>query len=189
MEVNNISFKGTIINKNITPTKIGAAWKKAETTLVKLNPRNTEDMATIRETEDLWKGTNMSGAISEQAEICKDPVFVLTTQKEDFYKVNAQNILGMFTTNPLRKETNSSEIYRIGATPQSGNAQTKHIFSSMLKSFVEFIDKKQKNISEVKLTADPDQIETVAKTKLPKVTDTYNDFLLTKENFKNFINE
>lgn len=158
---NNVSFKAIPLSTAKIPMKAANnVWTKAEATFVRFNPRNREDMNTIRNLKEAWNGDSMTSAIVEQVEITKDPVYALVLQqKNDVKVVDPNNVLGMFTADPLSKVDNTIQIHRMAVRPvfahSKGNKDraVKKVGTSLIQQFVKFL-KENTYVRKLKIETD-----------------------------------
>lgn len=190
---NNVSFKAVKINTVNLPQKINGKWKKAEAIFIKLNPRDTADMAAIEGVTKRWNGRNMSNGILEEVNIYREPVYGLTLQKNELEKPEVSKILGLFTTGKIKKDTEAAEIFKLGVSPSCAYEQNKrkreikHVGSTMIKEFVKILQKNKK-IEKLVIGSEDESYKFYERLKLEKAPDSYGVFQLPREKFKDFIN-
>lgn len=191
MQSNSVSFKAIPVNTAKIPVKNAGKWLKEEVTLVRFNPRLNSDMATLKGVQKRWHGQNMSASIEEEARIVKSPVYGLVRQNSDFKNIDEKNVLGLFTTDKIDRTTDSVEIYRLGTNPEYAYAQKKrhrdmkHIGSTMIKKFVEFLDSKT-NVQKVTIASEPESVKFYRRMHIPERENGLNVFELNKDQFQSF---
>ena len=197
MENYNVSFGARRIGTANIRAKINNKWKDIPVSFVRLHPKtNKGDKAALESVTNLWQGKNLSGSIQEQAEICNDPVFALTTQNENFKSINPKKILGMLTTNDFKSNAeDTAEIFRLGVNPEYAYTQNKnkrdlkHIGAALIKKFVDLVDKRT-NVRRVVATAEePSEVRFLQKMNMNEKNSNfkYTNFEINKENFDEFV--
>ena len=189
MSENKISFGAIPISRTHIPVKKSGRWVAQEVSFVRFNPKLTNDMDTLKDVKAIWKGNNLSASIAEEAEIVKSPVYALVSQKENLKKILPENVLGLFTTDKIDKLTDTVEIYKLGVNPEFAYAQkrrsreVKHVGSTMIREFVEFIDKKF-NVKSIVIGSEDDSVRFYQRMGIPERENSINVFEIKKDMFK-----
>ena len=197
MENYSVSFKARRIATTNIKAKLQDKWKEIPVNLVRLHPKtNKGDRLALDSVTRLWNNKNLSGSIQEQAAICNDPVFALTTQKDNFKNINPKKILGMMTTNEFKKSPEDTvEIFRIGVNPEYAYAQNrnqrdiKHVGAAMVRKLVDLLNKKTNVQRVVAVAEEPSEARFLRKLNMKEKNANfrYTNFEVAKENFDEFV--
>lgn len=189
----NVSFGAVRINPVTVQKKAGKTWKSVEANFVRLNPKFKSDMESINGIDRLWHGANMSGAIAEEAAICKDPVYAITTQKDNFKNIDPKQVLGIFTTDKLKDKNGAIEIFKIGVAPSVEYSlgkrlrEFKGIGKKMVQEFVKVL-KNEKQIDKLVMASEPENVKFYQKIGMKPSENSVGVFELKKEGFDTFLN-
>lgn len=102
----NISFTAKFIS-TATVRKFANSGKYIPTdaNVVELSAKNKNDLKTLQEIKELWREPNYAGAICEDAfrakatyEEYKPSFYAITTQKDNFEKLQPEDVLGLAET-------------------------------------------------------------------------------------------
>ena len=193
---NNVSFKATRLGMVKVPAKIDKQWKEIPMSFVRLHAKeNPGDRLALEEVKNLWNGKNLSASMQEQSAICNDPVFAITTQSANFRNLDPKKIKALMTTNRFEKGADTAEIFRIGVSPEHAYEQhknkreIKHLASTLVKKFVEMINKKTNVERVVAVAQEPSEARFLQKIKMPETGSNirYQNFELKKEQFEDFL--
>lgn len=140
---------------NIKYKSPNGRWEKIGVSFIKFEPNKKEDVKILNEIRDIWAGKNLSSAIVDEAEILrgKAHIYGLTSQDKNFENINPRQILGLMTTDKIKKNENI-EVFKIGTNPLFAYEQNhkdrtfKHIAKSMVETLKSFVGSNSKN-SEV----------------------------------------
>lgn len=150
---NNVQFTGKLIAPTVVKQKVNKRWKDMPVNFVKFNTGDKFDRLSINFLSLLWKGgKNLSGAIAEESNILKGKsnIYAITTQTDNFKKIDATKVLGIMSADKVNPKTKLAEIFKIGTNPQYAYEQNKkhrdikHIATAMIDSFTQLISKKGK---------------------------------------------
>lgn len=150
---NNLHFEGKLIAPTVVKQKVNKKWKDMPVNFVKFNTGDKFDRLSINFLSYLWNGgKNLSGAIAEEVSILKGKsnIYALTTQTDNFEKLDATKVLGIMSADKVNPKTKLAEIFKIGTNPKYAYEQNKehrdikHIASAMIDSFTQMISKKGK---------------------------------------------
>lgn len=153
---NNVQFGARFISPaNIKFKAPNGKWEKTGVSFIKFEPNKKADVAILHEISDIWGDKNLSAAVVDEAEILrgKAQIYALTSQDKNFDKINPRQILGLMTTDKIKKGEDV-EVFKIGTNPMFAYEQNhkdrtlKHIAKSMVESLRSFVGSKSKN-SEV----------------------------------------
>lgn len=141
-------------------------WVDDTVSFIKLNTGRKADVKAIEDVKYHWDGQNLSGGVAEEVKILgnKAEVFALTTQTDNFERVNPKDILGIMSTDKTRKAKGNIEIFKIGSDPSIAYEQNhrqrpiKHVAKSMIQEFVRLLSK-NKNVDSVVTHAEPSGIK------------------------------
>lgn len=150
---NNLHFEGKLIAPIVVKQKVNKKWKDMPVNFVKFNTGDKFDRLSINFLSYLWNGgKNLSGAIAEEVSILKGKsnIYALTTQTDNFEKLDATKVLGIMSADKVNPKTKLAEIFKIGTNPKYAYEQNKkhrdikHIASAMIDSFTQMISKNGK---------------------------------------------
>lgn len=150
---NNVNFSGRLLAPAIVKQKVNNKWKDMPVNFVKFNTRDKFDRLSINVLSYLWgHGKNLSGPIAEEVSILrgKTNIYALTTQTDNFEKLDATKVLGIMSADKVNPKTKLAEIFKIGTDPQYAYEQNKkhrdikHIATTLIDSFTQYISKKGK---------------------------------------------
>lgn len=136
-------------------------WVDDTVSFIKLNTGRKADVKAIEDVKYHWDGQNLSGGVAEEVKILgnKAEVFALTTQTDNFERVNPKDILGVMSTDKIYKAKGDVEIFKIGSDPAFAYEQNhrhrsiRHVAKSMLQEFVKLLNK-NKDIDNVVVHSD-----------------------------------
>lgn len=149
---NNIQFGMKFISPAKIKVKNGKYWKDLDVSFVKFETEKAADRKALRDVAKIWSNKNLSGAISEEAEILKDKshIYALTLQKTDNGVILTDHILGLLTTDAIKKTGELIELFKIGTNPKFAYEQNrrtrevKHVAKNLINSFKEYAAKLSK---------------------------------------------
>jgi len=170
---NNVNFGAKYISPAVVKQKIGTKWKDAQVNFIQLETAKTEDRKALGYVKYLWHEKNLTPAIEEEGLVLGGAarIYALTSQADNFEKIEPSKVLGLMTTDRLGKGKESVEIFKIGTTPRYAYEQNKHarsvrhIAKAMVDSFKELV----KNNSKARVVvnfAEPHDMKFLKKVEL-----------------------
>lgn len=162
-KTNNLNFGARFINPaNIKIKAPKGYWRNEQVSFIKFEPNKEADMEALNKVTTLWADKNLSGSIAEEASIMgrEAHVYGLTTQTDNFDKIDSGKVLGLMTTGKLPRKAGEVEIFKIGTHPDFAYEQNhrkrtrKHIASSLIENFKSLVKSKSKKSEVVVPTID-----------------------------------
>lgn len=138
---NNLHFGGKLIAPTVVKQKVNKKWKDMPVNFVKFHAGDKFDRLSINFLSYLWNGgKNLSGAIAEEVSILKGKsnIYALTTQTDNFEKLDATKVLGIMSADKVNPKTKLAEIFKIGTNPKYAYEQNKKHRDIKHKSLISF---------------------------------------------------
>ena len=151
----NMQFRANLVKRAKINGKSGYSF-------IKFNTGAKNDVKTLEEIKALWGGKNLSSAIAEEAQILgKDSqIYGLTSQKNNFRRVDSSKVLGLVSTDEIKKGK-ATEIFKIGTNPKYAYEQkhTKRSIKHIATTILESIKKLNNNSKLIVNNAEPQEMK------------------------------
>ena len=153
-----ISFKGQLVS-NMNIKRAGYDFPAKKASIVELNPLEYHDLRTLREINELWDGTLASCICKDaecinigQADFNPQKFFVLTTQRENFKRMNPDDILA--EAEVVLNQPSKGKIYLeyLQVDPDNMFDSEAKLYEGLGTTFLNFL-KKHYNGLEIHLNA------------------------------------
>lgn len=182
-KTNNVQFGAKFISPATIKVKVGKRWKDAQVNFIKFDTSKQRDVSALEGVEALWGRKNLSSNVLEEAHILggRAQVYAVTTQESDFDVVDARKILGLMSTDKIKKGKPEVEIFKIGTNPAFAYAQKKrkrevrHIATSMYEAFQNLASKSK--AKPIVTYIDPEDTKFLAKLGVEPKSKNFVDFL------------
>lgn len=158
MRINNysqINFNAKFLN-NVTIQKLNPKTNNyipTTASFVEFEPQNAKDFEAIKNAVTNWEGQVFATSIGTNAEnIIKgtisnkiNRIFMLTTQKDNFEKLDKEKVLGLANMEQLPNKPNELRYFQVKPDSKFGtnNRKFRHVGKEMLKSIQHIYKKGQ----------------------------------------------
>lgn len=144
---NNVNFCAKFVSPAVVKQKTGKVWKDANANFIQLETAKTEDRKLLGYIKHLWYQKNLTPSIEEEAWVLggNAHIYALTSQTDNFEKVEPSKVLGVMTTDKITRKKDSVEIFKIGTNPKFAYEQNKrsrdikHIATAMIDAFKDLV--------------------------------------------------
>lgn len=142
--MNNISFNGKFVS-NINIKKAGAIANEFKTSIVEINPYSKNDLKTLREVHELWRGHFSRLVYEEAVKTSIDKIFseenkffVMTMQRGNFDVLDGNDILAEAKIILNKPEKNYVYIDYLQVNPEDMHGSNYRVYKNIGTNFLNF---------------------------------------------------